>query len=112
MQRIRDRRRQENVRARGRYLRGLQDYDRQVDKALLFDGPEVIQTPRPQHYPWFVSRDMMLEPNYILQELGALVKASVPDEALLTQIDARLASKDFVNNPFDSHANVSLNLTS
>ena len=107
-QRVRKEHRQEKIRERVRRIKIIQDYDRQVDKALLYHAPLPIQTPRPQARPWFISRDMSGDPGYVLQWLSALVRASLPDDTLLDKIDNWFDNWRWQTNPFQKHCNVSL----
>jgi hypothetical protein len=107
-QRARKEYRQEKIRERVRRIKIIQDHDRQVDKALLYDAPLPIETLRPQGRPWFVSRDMSGDPGYVLQWLGALVKASLPDDTLLAKIDDWFGNWRWQTDPFQNHYNVSL----
>lgn len=45
---------------------------------------------------------------YVFQWSGALVKATVPDDSLLNEIDEWSFNKGWRTNPFESHPNVGL----
>ena len=96
--------RQRVVSDRIRKMEWMQRHDRQLEEALIFQGPAAILDRAPYYDWWFLSEDMAGVPGYILQFLGAAVKAFLP-EGVFLKVDNKY-NQDWTTNRFTSHENV------
>jgi type VI protein secretion system component VasK len=100
---------EDRIHERKTRLRAIENHDLQVDKQLLIGGTNPLGDQAFHGWPWFMSKSVAGDRNYILQYMSRYVKSNA-DKQIMDRIEQLTSNLDWINSPFPGHAVVGPNI--